>query len=265
MRPARRLSCLAILGAALLLESNAALGLESAPAAAPLALSSCTGGSSGPYYALAQKQTYDTAVFGVSAQIQRQDVALCDASSGSPDWVSTWNMLIPRTPNDQYAQVGWIKIGSAAPYSISGYHTFSENSKSCYPSCAPNSNVVFNYGSDPSGTLNYQVYLRASDDRIVMRAGSTIIDVMNRDVSGEWSNDWSGQWASEVHYHGSDIPGTVDNKLWFDYIKYYDSSGSTNYIQNFSTPYVQDSRFHISLDSSPNNTGKRIRLWTDPL
>lgn len=235
---------------------------ESPNAAGPLALASC--GASGHYFALAQKDTYDPDVYGVEANIQREPVALCSATGGSPDFVSTWTMLIPRLPNDQYAQAGWIKIGDDAPYSISGYHVFSEFSKACYPSCAGD-DVVFNYGPDPGGTKNYQVYLRASDDRIVMRADATTLDVFGRDVTGEWSPDWSGQWAAEPHYYGSDVPGVAGDNLRIYGIRKFDSAGNASYILNFSDPYTIDTvRHHIAIDNIAP-AGRRIRIWTDPV
>lgn len=218
-------------------------------------------GASGYYFVVAQKETYQTSVFGVEANIQRKNVQLCGSSGGSPDWESNWTMLIPRTPGDQYAQAGWIKIGSQSPYSISGYHVFSEFSKACYPSCS-GSSVVFTYGPDPGVTKNYQVYLRASDDRIVMRAGSTTLDVFNRDVTGEWSSDWSGQWAAEPHYRGSDVPGVPTNKMRIYGIRKHDSAGNTSFITSFSAPYAVDSARHdIKIDNAAGG-GKRIRIWT---
>lgn len=227
--------------------------------ASTLALATC--GAFGNYFVLAQKETYETSVYGVEASIQRKDVALCGASSGSPDWESNWTMLIPRSPGDQYAQAGWIKIGSDSPYSISGYHVFSEFSRACYPSCS-GSDVVFTYGPDPAGTKNYQVYLRASDDRIVMRAGSTTLDVLNRDVTGEWSADWSGQWAAEPHYRGSDVPGVATDKMRIYDIRKFDAAGNSSHILNFSAPYAVDSARHdIAIDNADGG-GKRIRIWT---
>lgn len=241
-----------------------ALGVPLVLSAGPstAALDYC--GSAGHYFALAQKESYQTSVFGVESNIQRKSVQLCSSAGGSPDTVSTWAMLIPRTPGDQYAQAGWIKIGTQSSYSISGYHVFSEFSRKCYPSCANGQNVVFNYGPDPVTTQNYQVYLRASDDRIVMRYGSTTLDVLNRDVTGEWSPEWSGQWASEPHYYGSDVPGTSSNKLRIYGIHKFDSSGNASFITNFSTPYTSNARHHIMIDDA-NVGGKRIRIWTDPL
>jgi hypothetical protein len=138
---------------------------------------------------------------------------------------------------------------------------FSEFSRGCYPSCA-GEDVVFTYGPDPGGTKNYQVYLRASDHRIVMRADSTTLDVLNRDVSGEWSTDWSGQWAAEPHYKGSDVPGVPGDNMRIYDIRWYNAAGNTSFINNFSAPYAIDSARHDIVVDNADGGGKRIRIWT---
>lgn len=239
-----------------------ALVLTAVSASVPSAsASSATCGSSIFDFTLDQKDTYDTSLFGVAAQIQRNTFDMCGPSGGSSDYVSTWTMLIPNHPRNQYAQAGWLKIGDNSSFSISGYHVFSEFSRACYPNCTGD-DFVATYGPDPGGVKNYQVYLRASDDRIVMRADSTTLDVFNRDVTGEWSSDWSGQWASETHRVWSDVPGTASDKLRIYDIVKYDSGGGTSFIQNFSPPYANDPTHHDIARDDAAGGGKRIRIWT---
>jgi hypothetical protein len=95
-----------------------------------------------------------------------------------------------------------------------------------------------------------------------MRADSTTLDVLNRDVSGEWSTDWSGQWAAEPHYKGSDVPGVPGDNMRIYDIRWYNAAGNTSFINNFSAPYAIDSARHDIVVDNADGGGKRIRIST---
>lgn len=188
-----------------------------------------TCGTIGNYFDAAQSANYSSSVYGVRADIERQVPALCSASGGSPSISTVWAMLVPATPTTQYAQAGYINVGAnnAAFPGHPGMHTFSQFTTAAGP-------PVTAWGSDPSGTTTYKVFYRPSDNRVHMLANNTEIDVMGRDVIGEWSSDWAGQFAGETHHKQSDVPGSMGNHVTFDQIKKYDVSLLTSPITNLN-------------------------------
>lgn len=247
--------------------SGGAAVLAAVAALVPVAPVVGAGGSCGNIQrnaAGAQSNTFQTSVFGVRASIERKEPDLCGSSGGSPSDSSAWAMLIPRTPNDQYAQSGYARVGADQPGQTQGMHVFAQYSKACFPSCGGSSPVVNAYGPDPSGGATfYATYLRSADDRIHMYAGGTSLLEVNRDVSGEWSTDWAGQFAGEAAHTPSDIPGTVNDQVRFNYIQKYDQNGNLSFIQELDS-FSTLGRYHRDV-SNASVGGKNLNVWTNPL
>lgn len=189
----------------------------------PAAAAGATCGTKNNYYAVAQSSSYSSLVYGVKANIQRYDPALCSSASGSPSVSAAWAMLIPQTPLTQYAQAGYVKVGTNNPDypSHTGLHEFAQYTYACAPNCGSgNPNAATAWGpTPPTGSTTYSVFLRASDDRIVMQAAGSTLLVMNRDISGEWSTGWGGQFGGETFHTASDIPGVDTNHVIIDNIQ----------------------------------------------
>jgi hypothetical protein len=211
---------------------------------------------------------FTTSNFGVRSQIEFREPALCSASGGSPSASSAWTMLGPETPVTQYAQVGYYKQGTkvSGADTPNGIHTFAQYTKACFPDCGPGNSVVVSATApapSPGDQTMYSVYLRASDDRIHMYDASTSILTMNRDVSGEWSNAWGGLFRGETWHSSTDVPGTFSNRVLFNYIQKYDSSGNLNFITTLN-PFSDRSRYHYDYFDADVG-GKGLKIWTDPL
>lgn len=223
------------------------------------------GACNGPtksYYAGAQKATYQSSVYGVRANIEYQNPTLCGAPN-SRSSTSAWAMLIPRTPTIQMAQSGYLKLGSALSGST-GVHVFGQYTRACVPNCAAGVNGYPTFlGPAPTGSKMYSVYLRSSDGRIGMYAGSTLLGEVNRSVTGEWSTDWSGQFAGETHDPNSDIPGTAANHVRFNYIQKYDSAGNIGFIQDINLGLTPTrSNYHQS-SGAASVGGVYLDIWTN--
>lgn len=208
--------------------------------------------------------TYQTSIYGVRADIERNDPALCSPSGGSPSLSAAWAMV---TPNQAYhwAQTGYIKVGTVSPDfpNHTGFHTFAQYTQQCQPNCS-GSGVTTAFGDDPGGTATYAAYLRSSDDRIHMTVDGTTLLTMNYDVTGEWVNDWAGQFAAETYHVQSDVPGTSSDRTRFNYIQRYESNGDINFIQNLYLFSGIPTRYKYD-EFAASVGGRGIDLWTDRL
>lgn len=182
-----------------------------------------------------------TAVYGTRARIVYRNPDLCGSETSGAGVSGVWQAVTADSvPSGDgyarnYAQVGYIQLGDAAPGGTSGIHIFSQWTRKCFAhsNCGPNPTTndlaATQYWPAPTGTNIYAEYLRASDDRIHLYAHGDEIDVLGFDVTGDWSPAWRSEYFGETHHNADDLPGTSTAKTSFDYIQYYNSAGALNF------------------------------------
>jgi len=169
--------------------------------------------------------------------------------------------------SDGWAQTGYIQAGAAAPAMPgSGIHYVSQFTRKCklHGTCGSASPYTTVFVGTPSGSQLYAAYLRASDDLIHMTVGSTQIDQLNYDVTGDWVSAWRAEYGAETYHHADDVPGTAADVTSFDYLQRYTSSGTLEFISSLSDTAIPVSRYHRK-NTSPSVGGLGFNVWTDPL
>lgn len=215
-----------------------------------------------------------TSVYGTRARIEYRNPNLCGNDSTSVGVSAAWQAVTADSvPSGDgyarnYAQVGYIQLGSGAPGSTSGVHIFSQWTRKCFAhsNCGTNPSTndlaATEYWPAPTGTHFYGQYLRASDDRIHLYAHGDQIDVVGYDVTGDWAASWRSEYFGETHHDADDLPGTADNKTNFDYLQYYNGSGGINFWQSLNNGNSGVPARYNREAYSPSVGGLGMRIWT---
>jgi hypothetical protein len=215
-----------------------------------------------------------TSVYGTRARIEYRNPDLCGSDTDGAGVSGVWQAVTADSvPSGDgyarnYAQVGYIQLGGAAPGTTSGIHIFSQWTRKCFAHRTCGANPTTNdlaatqYWPAPTGTHIYAEYLRASDDRIHLYAHGDQIDVMGFDVTGDWSTAWRSEYFGETHHDADDLPGTSTAKTAFDYIQYYNSSGALNFWGSLNNGNSGVPARYQREAYSPSVGGLGMRLWT---
>lgn len=263
MRSRRSRRSRALAGAAALI-SVALAGPIAAGQNSPAVAAGSSCGTLSNYLAVTES-AYTTSNFGIRADIETNDPALCSSSGGSPSLSTAWAML---TPNQAYhwAQAGYIRVGTdntGYPGAV-GFHYVAQYTKACQPNCSGNGYTTVVTGSPGTATHTYASYLRASDDRIHMTVDGTNLLTVGYDVTGVWVNSWAGQFGGETYHAQSDIPGTTGDRTRFNYIQKYGSGGAINFISTLNMVGSPPSRYHRDTGAAGVG-GLFLDVWTNPL
>lgn len=232
----------------MLLFSSVLTILDSGQADAALA----TCGTPGNYFDGAEN-TASTAIYGVAADIETQEPALCSAAGGSSSSSSAWAMLTPAGQND-YAQAGYVKNGVNVTQYPTGFHYLAQYTTTT------GGVVTFISGNPGTSTHTYAVYLRASDDRVHMTYDGVNMLTMNYDTTGNWNTAWQGQFYGETWHAESDVVGSNANRARFNRIYKYNSAGTETFITDLSG-LATSIRYAFSIANAAVG-GKYIDIWT---
>lgn len=232
-----------------------------APDSANAALGAC--GPSSKSFSDGADSPALTSNFGVQADIETNEPALCSSSGGSPSLSNAWAMLTPY--NNQWAQVGYIKVGAESTTGwTTGFHYFTQYTRACYGSPGCNDAFPTRVWGDPgTATHTYRVF-HANDGLIHMYVDGNSQGNMNRNVGGEWPAAWAGNFAGETFDWQSDVPGTNADRTRFNYIKRLDVDANTSFIPSLDGVTPGSVRYHQQIGDAAVG-GKYLDIWTDPL
>jgi len=131
--------------------------------------------------------------------------------------------------------------------------------------CGTGANATTIFVGTPSSAVNYDNYLRASDDRIHMVANGTNLLTMNYDATGVWSTSWRAEYGEESYHYQDDVPGTASSKTRFNYLEKYNSSGGLSFFSKLTAAAPRTARYHLGALADANVGGLKFNAWTDPL
>lgn len=198
--------------------------------------------------------------YGVKADIETQNPAICGSSSASAVWVMESGHEPAGTGNAYWgwAQAGYIHWGSGQ--GPTGLHVFSQW---CESHCGNIFNLNTKSFSAPTGTENYSVNYNFNSGNLVMWNGSTTLDQTAFDPLVSWVYPWELEIFGETYQCESDVPGTQSNPVKISSIqKMYDRSYDWNQVNDLGlwTPDCSG-RYHRGWVTQPTS----FNIWTYPL
>lgn len=205
-------------------------------------------------------QDFSTAVFGARANIQFYDPLLCTSTmSFSNSFSTAWAMVSSASPNNEWAQMGYMNAGPLSQFSL-GVHYVSQwtDLNDANP---PHTKVT---GTPGTTSHRYQAYQSPSDGLLHMYIDSTSYDTSNYNPSGHWDPHWAAEYAGETGDFGSNVPGVGGNHVRFDGLAWYDSTGAQHYVTGLTGAVILGPRYYQAIGPYSQANGMYLDIWTSP-
>ncbi|MBI4670426.1 MAG: hypothetical protein HY741_01990 [Chloroflexi bacterium] len=183
---------------------------------------------------------------GIRADINPLTPALCDnADADSVVWVA-----LEGNARCEYAQVGY---GRDAHPSHTRAQIFSEYAKEC-----GDNHFTRQLASIPTVTKRYKVRYIPRLKLIRMFADKLVVDATTTfDPAKTWEKPWRIEMLGETNFNGDDVPGTLENPVFFSNFRIQPCQGCAWVVPQGLTLDSTNSRYGWVWDAND-----RFHIWT---